>query len=1791
MTDLPPLPEPVKVLDPFHSSNICFGRFIGRNYIWDTTKGIGEMVPVLPKDHKIDQSNICSGYPAPYQHPMNPPPGIDKTLQSWSSLNPPIPIRWDNYTHNRYYNNAGNITGYWGSLKYHAANIYGGGGDEGNILGTNGNSSISGGGKSVVTSPGRVNTFSSPYGGVTEICEDFYKEYTEEECYWVVNDPDGGHYQDANVCKRAFGHETCMDGLPVGSKYPDCCYDQGHYVASRCFPRGIPCSVTGGIGEGHIPGCKWKDDNGDYLDPNCIDDPDGNPVSKNPDDPTQICRGRYICGQTIGEENSTNPNNLCPKYLWKTICSGWEGNTLTMGCSAGDGATCSGGFNGNYCGYTNTDITHSGDESQNVKEWRNNGFLSFPPIHITQHKPPPTTGWDPCTGEWRAESCCLWTENDLGEFAVSGKNWLPSWMYGEGSSTGSLGWENSLVGGNALPFAQADDDCLPLGMVSSRERRSLLANPYIIYKGPCCVGGCKKITNPDTGVETYEKDSRCTILTADECAVWDGHVDGQPDMDVKNSKTKWRWEGAERLAGTDFGWWACTGSGLGEPKAFVCPCGDADNDNPLCGGGMCVGDVQGSSAVPSPPNPAESVRGKMICIENMIQDPEVTDIVGVISSTVYKKGVFIPKTESTCEATRIKFNTDNYGKDSICNYANKSGIYEFKSCRETIPGEEPLEGNLHTGVNLTCGDQQPCCTCFRDWNTFTSADVPPTGTFKSICLSRSGVYRENSRCPHGGNATYLKNKYSEEGNLEIEGYRTHCHGDNWGMFGPMTCNPGKEWGAVGDSSGPIKVNPEWTCPKSDMTYSRKFDDVWGNPLLGGPSDCLSTPSFGTYDSSFIFTPKGLGNISQVAAGNDFSVVLKEITPFSDASKSNILMWGNGAEAFINSIPEIQAKDISVSNKHILAIEYSTSTNPVGAVWAWGNNDYGQLNYPGYTFNPPERVLAKKIAASSGFDNIGANSGFSIAIDNNDNLVVWGTNGFAPTGEFKDLSIEKLPAVSGCKEIIAGDLFAYAICGSDRKVYRWGLGGVDTGITGALQIACIPYTTPDPDEFQLLVLKSQGVSFDGAIQTVGRVHLLTPTSNTSGWVPPDEITPIGLNPRIDIKQISAGYNHFLALGATGIAYAWGDNSKGQCGITNAKYGVGCGEDSNQESYCNVNNKYLSISGGKFHSIGLKNTTSSFTDTETWPISAWGKLTSTQTLNGPSVDSICRLFSGFTLSSGEVLSNTGCGLCRLVGNIFEFDTNFGYSPIRNNVWAIPGNPFDPVGYLGLNTRITWKNTCDINISGLPEENKIGYSDWYDFIITGNGTGITNLPGPMTRASGSEGRCRSHIGLQTFYEQHNEDEACIRPGIWAGCPRKTLCIFPKTHSRETTYSGPCWPCPQLYDSIGSESFMYHTSHGLTGRDGTLPNSYIMEIKLSGASAWNPCVWGQMRCNGDGIWTDRRNAADWGGVALDFMSLDYGADGSPLIEPDNMEMRCCGHSVPGYQDQIRITNADDMLLACPNGLDQTGQCWRCPGWEFQWNPDDPLSRSWDGTPASKKYYDWACLYDSFNNPTHGGCKLPDDAFGLPFGGICTILEYNSSTATVDFVGITSAMGSPAAGRTMCYCGADDSGNTTLLFDPTHGGPGCTFGPTCETIVCNLNPRCCDIEWNDQCAALAAQYCPACSSRQSHQECQNYHALKWCADEYNPGGWTGGKTVGLDLFECPVDSPYKAEHPDIEGCASCMKCDLPLCRHKYNCNLKCPCGTYGMDCQPTCTDPTGSYGPFIKTKCDGQWPGVLNVY
>ena len=43
---------------------------------------------------------------------------------------------------------------------------------------------------------------------------------------------------------------------------------------------------------------------------------------------------------------------------------------------------------------------------------------------------------------------------------------------------------------------------------------------------------------------------------------------------------------------------------------------------------------------------------------------------------------------------------------------------------------------------------------------------------------------------------------------------------------------------------------------------------------------------------------------------------------------------------------------------------------------------------------------------------------------------------------------------------------------------------------------------------------------------------------------------------------------------------------------------------------------------------------------------------------------------------------------------------------------------------------------------------------------------------------------------------------------------------------------------------------------------------------------------------------------------------------------------------------------------------------------------------------------------------------------------------------------------------------------EEAHGGQGCT-NPVCEGIVCGIDPVCCDITWDANCAALAADNCP----------------------------------------------------------------------------------------------------------------------
>lgn len=1862
--------EHKKVLDPFNSANICFGRFIGRNYVWvsnTSTNNIFSMVPVFPQDHPIDKNWICSDLPAPYQHPLNPSPGLARSIDTFAQWQ--AKTQWgSNGAFLGGAKHASNIFGFNGTLKYHLPDDFGGRGNDGKILGTNGKT-ISGVG--VATSPGRANSFASPTKGYKEVCVQYVTEIqTPGDCNnvmenvncWGADGLDGGCHSPSlareGYCTSYYQKTSAVD-CPRTITNPVTGVESEDW--HNCVLPGYPCEILPVTDPDYLNNCSYFFPNGQYINPNCESDGAGGHQTKTVfiegDDQEYLnpyikCGPRYICARTDLEipDYEMSPQNKCPVWNSKLLCTGFTcglpgGQTCPKTeCHEGSGSICPGDFLGNYCAYSGPSPEGEEDPSQTVKEWRSNGFLEFPPIHVTWNNNPAEAGFDYCTGKFKAESCCIWTENDLGEFAVSGKNWLPTIAIEQGGQCGQggLGIGNIALQVSLLLKNELDNDCNP--MCVGRDKRSLVTLPDIEYKGVCVASGCL----PGDPLETCQYPEKscdgscpgitCSIKTKRECDVW--RPEGFP-TGPRWTYEFWQGDIVEPVT--------CSSAGVMEfQQGYVpCPVGPCWQRAPQGEETECVGlpctDIAKQSNVPQKPRLAETIRGKMVCIENLIRDPEYSKEAWVdsnceskekgwcVPNEIFSSGDGTPQGLTSCVALKDWWNNKYLGPsaDYRCRWVNDSpatkGAYEFTECRNSVPGETHYEDNYGHGPSIglyglfTCASPYgypgctddfgvpkgpgECCTCMRNYTPRLGGynALGPGDTFKSACEQMNGLYRENSRCPHGDNQTKLKNHYAP--NLDIEGYRTHCVGRETAYtptgneFGPMTCRPGIE-----DFTCDGSRKPDWYCPDPLMSYSWPPNEVWAvNPNWDGCGELGNI-----LNQSIMFTPPFNGAVSDIASGNNFSVALVDSS--IDAPK-HIIVWGRNPILSLYNAPNIVAESVSAGYSHILAIEKGSNQ-----VFAWGSNANGECDIPGITLE------AKQVVASSGYF---INSGFSIALGMTGQIVVWGTNGIGISGSTPQYSINKLPAElppeNNCSTVFAGARCAYAICGSENRLYGWGWGVVESviaspsfeGITNVNTLACISTNESYITDTHLFVVRGttttyydepgppNGVSYDIIVNRVE--YFAGEAFADDGYKPPNNLTVAGTIPKISIDRIHAGYNHVsalvnngLTLGITQDVYVWTiDNTHRVTNILLANTGTGCAELEQHPIYgCGITNDYSKISSGKWHITGINNNSKA----DDLPfVSIWGDKNGGFDTSYAKQDIQCP-FAGWALTSGITLDETGCGICE--------NEKINSKNIQYNRWAIPANPFDPVGYLGLHTTITWLNTCPhINITGAKEESKTD-PNYFNFILNDDET-ISLLPGNKHRVSGVDGHCRSHIGTSfSLVQQESSPElTCFEPGSAYNLPGPPSF----GHSRETTYSGPCWPCPQLYDSLGTPEFLYGATLGPAPiQIGETPY-YEFKIELNDGPSWTPGIWGKMRCQNinDTMYLTNDNQTS-GQIAEDFES-------SLLVSTNP----CCSASKPNFYDQVKITEIELKSYACPEipvaGPGSELECWRCPGWQIRYNENFPLSFAWDGIHTSKfvdgityntgseKYYKAARIFSP------GFEDLPQTSISLPWVGVCTIMEpverdgvIPSFIEKISELTLPDGQPNPAAGRTMCWCQSpqnradfpnEPAGPNILHLGSDMGGPKCGAG--CDNVVCEDIPYCCDIQWDDECVAMANIKCGYCSSRINSQECQNYDALKWCADKYNgKGGWTGGRTKGLDLFGCKLNTPYVAEMQDMDRCDDCRKCDLPLCRHKYNCNLKCPCGTYGLECDPTCSDITGSYGPFSKDTLlsfegceDAVWP------
>lgn len=264
-----------------------------------------------------------------------------------------------------------------------------------------------------------------------------------------------------------------------------------------------------------------------------------------------------------------------------------------------------------------------------------------------------------------------------------------------------------------------------------------------------------------------------------------------------------------------------------------------------------------------------------------------------------------------------------------------------------------------------------------------------------------------------------------------------------------------------------------------------------------------------------------------------------------------------ADAGNYHLEAVNCNGSAVSAPAVLTVNPAT---PPGAVFAWGDDTFGQSNVPQ--------------VAKSGVIAIAAGQGHTLALKTNGSVLAWGWNTSGQTTVPTD-------AGSGVIGISAGQGHSLALK-SDGTVLAWGNGAdgqtnLPVGLSGVVSIAA--------GGAQSLALKNDGTvvvwgnnssSLPSGLTGVtaiaaGMYHALALKSDGTVATWGDDshgqsTVPAGLT---DVIAIAAGFYHSIAVKTDGTVITWGDDSYGQSSVPSGLSDT------------------VAAAGGRYHTVARKN----------------------------------------------------------------------------------------------------------------------------------------------------------------------------------------------------------------------------------------------------------------------------------------------------------------------------------------------------------------------------------------------------------------------------------------------------------------------------------------------------------------------------------------------------------------------------------------------------------------------------
>jgi alpha-tubulin suppressor-like RCC1 family protein len=237
----------------------------------------------------------------------------------------------------------------------------------------------------------------------------------------------------------------------------------------------------------------------------------------------------------------------------------------------------------------------------------------------------------------------------------------------------------------------------------------------------------------------------------------------------------------------------------------------------------------------------------------------------------------------------------------------------------------------------------------------------------------------------------------------------------------------------------------------------------------------------------------------------------------------IQVHGPGNVGFLSSITAIMGGE-----------PYNFALKSDGTVWSWGSNMSGSLGDGTYT----DRYTPVEVSGLTSVTSLGGRGYHSLAIRSDGTVWTWGLNAWGELGDGtktkRNVPVQVLvtpsQALTGALAVTGGYDFSLALM-SDHTLMAWG--GNPYG-----QLGDATYTERDNP---------------------------VPVSSASGLT--------------DVSQVSAGWEHAVAVKSDGTVWTWGQNGTGELGN-------GTTTMSNVPIQVSALNNVIAVSGGDCHTAALK-----------------------------------------------------------------------------------------------------------------------------------------------------------------------------------------------------------------------------------------------------------------------------------------------------------------------------------------------------------------------------------------------------------------------------------------------------------------------------------------------------------------------------------------------------------------------------------------------------------------------------